>query len=330
MAPAVEHKRPTISVVIPTHNRAQRLAGAIASTLQSPLVQPERVIVVDDDSTDETEEVAHSKGVTYLHGIFRGPSGARNAGFAATTSEYITFLDDDDEWLPHNMEAQLAALEQHPEAGFAFGLAETATEDMRPTGWTWPSPPLAEAPDSLHVGYPQLGAVLFRRDAVEEAGGFDTRIRYQQDADLMLRIAARHEIVGLEVVGVLYRDRYPGKTRSDYYWSMRSVTNWWPKAVGWRARVRFIYLIRRMFVLRFLEDASASAEIGQPSDALVSLGRATFISPPHVLRHVFDMIRTVQHAAAQAERLRTFTVEPTDEQIASTSRESRVLIRRNN
>ena len=58
-------------------------------------------------SQDDTEEVARSHGVTYLRGVFKGPSGARNAGLAVTTTYYVNFLDDDDEWLPHNMEAQL-------------------------------------------------------------------------------------------------------------------------------------------------------------------------------------------------------------------------------
>ena len=299
-----EQQRRAISVVIPTHNRAQWLAAAIKSTLKSPLIEPNRVIVVDDDCKDDTEVVARSYGVTYLRGVFKGPSGARNAGLAATSTYYVNFLDDDDEWLPHNMEAQLAALEYHPDAGFAFGLAEMATEDMRPTGVTWPKLPLATgyAPDALHVGYPQLGAVLFRRDAITEAGCFDPQIRYHQDADLMLRIAARREIIGLNVVGVLYRDRRPGKTRADYHWSNREVTNWWPQTVGWRTEVRFIYWVRRMFFSRFLEDAAVSAEAGCLRDAFVCLGRALWASPAHFLWHMLEVIRILQVCTMQVGR----------------------------
>jgi glycosyltransferase involved in cell wall biosynthesis len=293
-----------ISVVIPTHDRAQWLAGAIKSTLKSPLIEPKRVIVVDDDSKDDTEEVARSHGVTYLRGVFKGASGARNAGLAATTTYYVNFLDDDDEWLPHNMEAQLAALENHPDAGFAFGLAQTATEDMQPTPWTWPSLPLPTgyAPDALHGRYPQLGAVLFRHDAIMEAGGFDPQIPYQNCGDLELRIAARHEIIGLNVVGVLYRDRRPGKTRADYFWSNRAVCNWWPQTVGWRAEVRFIYWIRRMWFSRFLEDAAASAEAGRLRDAFVCLGRALWVSPAHFLWHMREVTRILQVGAMQVGR----------------------------
>jgi glycosyltransferase involved in cell wall biosynthesis len=297
-----EQQRHVISVVIPTHNRARWLAGAIESTLKSPLIEPNRVIVVDDDSQDDTEEVARSYGVTYLRGVFKGPSGARNAGLAVTTTYYVNFLDDDDEWLPHNMEAQLAALENHPDAGFAFGLLQTATEDMRPTGWTWPRLPLANAPDALHVGYPQLGAVLFRRDAISEAGCFDRRIRYHQDADLMLRIAARREIIGLNVIGVLCRGRRPGKTRADYFWSNREVTNWWPRTVGWRARVRFNYGIRGMFFSGFLQDAAVSAEASRLRDAFVCLGRALWVSPARFLWHMREVTRILQECAMQVGR----------------------------
>ena len=297
---ATEQQCRTISVIIPTHNRAQWLAGAIKSTLKSPLIEPKRVIVVDDDSKDNTEEVARSYGVTYLRGVFKGPSGARNAGLPATTSHYVNFLDDDDEWLPHNMEPQLAALENHPDAGFAFGLAQIATEDMRPTDWTSPRLPLATGPDALHVGYPQVGAVLFRRDAITEVGCFDPRIRYAEDADLMLRIAARREIIGLNVVGVLYRQRGPGKTRADYFWSNRAVMNWWPQTVGWRARVRFIRGIRGQFLFRFLQDAAVSAEAGRFRDALVCLGRALWASPPHFLWHTLEVIRILQVARCRS------------------------------
>jgi len=299
-----EQQRRAISVVIPTHNRAQWLAAAIKSTLKSPLIEPKHVIVVDDDSKDDTEEVARSYGVKYIRGVFEGPSGTRNAGLAATTTYYVNFLDDDDEWLPHNMEAQLAALKNHPDAGFAFGLAQTATEDMQPTRWTWPNLPLATgyAPDALHVGYPQIGAVLFRRDAIMEAGCFDPRIRYAEDADLMLRIAARHEIIGLNVVGVLYRSRWPGKTRADYYWSHREVTNWWPRTVGWRSRLRFNYVIRRMFFSYFLEDAAVSAEAGRLRNAFVCLGRALWVSPPNFFWNMLEVTRILRVCAMQVGR----------------------------
>jgi len=118
----------------------------------------------------------------------------------------------------------------------------------------------------------------------------------------MLRIAARREIIGLNVIGVLYRDRRPGKTRADYYWSNRAVTNWWPRTVGWRARARFIYFIRRIFFHKLLEDAAASAEAGRLRDAFVCLGRALWVSPAHFLWNMREVTRTLQVCTMQVGR----------------------------
>jgi hypothetical protein len=135
-----------------------------------------------------------------------------------------------------------------------------------------------------------------------EAGGFDPQIPYHNCGDLELRIAAHHEIIGLNVIGVLYRDRRPGKIRADYYWSNRAVTNWWPRKVGWRARAWFIYWIRRMWFSRFLEDAAASAEAGRSRDAFVCLGRALWVSPAHFLWHMREVTRILQMCTAQVGR----------------------------
>src|SRR5579864_1402987 len=95
-----------ISVVIPAHNRASLLDVAIASVLKSPLIaHPEQIIVVDDDSLDQTEAVARGHGVTYVRANYHNISRSRNAGLALVQTPYVTFLDHDDAWLPGNMEA---------------------------------------------------------------------------------------------------------------------------------------------------------------------------------------------------------------------------------
>jgi hypothetical protein len=202
-------------------------------------------------------------------------------------------LDDDDMWLPGNMEAQLAALEANPNAGFAYGMAQFVTEDLEPLAGPFPSPPLPSglAPEKLHLSYPQVGVVLFRREALAEVGGFDLRIRYFEDADLMARIAARHEVIGLEVLGMLYRERSPSKARSDYFWAeaRREVTRWRPKhvshvSIGWKTAATFRFRTKGLFCWRFLEDAAACIALGHRQDALVCLSRL-WISPAHALRH---------------------------------------------
>jgi glycosyltransferase involved in cell wall biosynthesis len=279
-----------ISVIITTQDRAGLLDVAIASVLRSPFItSPDQIVVVDDDSHDRTEEVARQRGVQYVRVQHHNISRSRNAGLPLTQTAYVAFLDDDDAWLPVNMEAQFAALEDHPDAAFAYGIVRCVTEDLQPLPWTYPSPPLASgiAPERLHVDYPNLGVVLFRRQAIDDAGGFDPRIIWYQDVDLMLRIAARREIVGVEVVGMVQRMRAPSKARSDYYWSHRDVTTWSPKhvGVGWKAAARFRFKMRRMFYHIFCEDAAACMALGHRREALECVSRALRVSPARALRH---------------------------------------------
>jgi glycosyltransferase involved in cell wall biosynthesis len=104
---------PTISVVVPTHNRANLLPRAIRSVLAQTFEDFE-LIVVDDASTDETASIVRGlQGrdyrVHYLrHASNQGEAASRNTGIAAAQGEFIAFLDDDDEWLPRKLEEQLA------------------------------------------------------------------------------------------------------------------------------------------------------------------------------------------------------------------------------
>jgi glycosyltransferase involved in cell wall biosynthesis len=289
-----------MSVVIPTRDQCGFLAVAIESVLRSAVITSSaQVIVIDDDSRDDTAEVALRYGVTYRHVVNHNISLSRNAGLALVTTPYVTFLDHDDVWLPGNMEAQLRALESHPSAAFAYGITRCASEALEPLPWTYPAAPLPSGivPDRLHLGYPQLGVVLFRREAVTAVGGFDPAIPYHQDGDLMIRIAARQPIIGVEVVGALHRLRAPSRSRADYLWGFRSTATWRPREVGvrWRTHARYMAGRRQLFFHRFLEDAGACAAGGERRNALTCLSRAVWASPPHVVRHAPRVASTVRH-----------------------------------
>ena len=295
MAVAGERTTPQLSVVIPTHNRARMLDVAIGSVLESSLIScPTQIIVSDDDSHDNTEEVCCRYGVTYLRVNNRNISRTRNAGFELVKTDFVTFLDDDDAWLPGNMEPQLEALLAHPEAAFAYGMSRCADANLQPLAWTFPTPPLpsGRVPSQLHSDYPNLGVVLFRREAVEFAGGFDPCIPYYQDADLMLRLAASRPIVGVDFVGILHRLRSPSRARSDYYWTHREVVSWSPRNLGvnWKSLVKMRMKMRGLLYHHFYQDAVASVVAGQASDALVSLARAMWISPERSVRYAAQML----------------------------------------
>ena len=108
---------PTVSVIIPTYNRAHLVGRAIRSVLAQTF-QDFEIIVVDDASTDNTEEVIRAFGdprIIFLHQeTNRGPSAARNTGIRASRGEYIAFLDSDDGWLPRKLEKQLDMFRTSP------------------------------------------------------------------------------------------------------------------------------------------------------------------------------------------------------------------------
>lgn len=93
-----------VSVVIPAYNAGGHIARAISSVRASEI---ERIIVVDDGSTDGTGDIAEKLGCRVVRQDNRGAALARIAGLAETTTELVIFLDADDELVPHGV-GQLA------------------------------------------------------------------------------------------------------------------------------------------------------------------------------------------------------------------------------
>ena len=114
---------PLVSVILPARNAAATIERALNSVLQQDY-RPLEVIVVDDDSSDDTAARIDAWGampVTVLSTPgSQGPAAARNLGADAATGKYLAFLDADDEWLPEKTTRQVAALERAPAATFAI------------------------------------------------------------------------------------------------------------------------------------------------------------------------------------------------------------------
>src|SRR5438045_2859412 len=111
----------TISVIIPTYNRASLVPRAVASALAN--VGPgDEVIVVDDGSADGTREALapYLDRIRLLEGRHAGAGAARNFGIAAARGDIVAFLDSDDEWRPHKLTMQRALFEARPDVLFCF------------------------------------------------------------------------------------------------------------------------------------------------------------------------------------------------------------------
>ncbi len=119
--PLIEATRLTVSVIVPTYNRADLLVEALASALQQTRL-PDEILVVDDGSVDATAEVLakHGPPVIAIRQDNRGVSAARNLALERATGDIILFLDSDDLLLPRCVERIAEEFASHPEVGVIY------------------------------------------------------------------------------------------------------------------------------------------------------------------------------------------------------------------
>jgi len=124
---------PAVCVVIPTRNRPALLARAVQSVLDQDYGGDLRVVVVlDRAEPDALRDLPDSPHVDVLtNERTPGLSGARNTGVLAAPEPLVAFCDDDDEWLPGKLSAQVAALTAEPGATFASCSIEVDFDGRR-------------------------------------------------------------------------------------------------------------------------------------------------------------------------------------------------------
>src|SRR3990172_6891706 len=188
---------PVVSVIIPTHNRAELLSEALDSVYSQEgvgeLFEME-VVVVDDASTDNTPDLVRAyPSIRYLrHETNRGPSAARNTAIRASTGKYVALLDDDDMWYPYRLRVQIPFLETNPHFGAVYGQNR-----LKGNGWdvTWPNAELAPSGNVFRAFLMNdviaIGSLLIRKDAFEKAGYFDENITMpsMEHYDMCVRLA---------------------------------------------------------------------------------------------------------------------------------------------
>ncbi|HEY0583797.1 MAG TPA: glycosyltransferase [Chloroflexota bacterium] len=186
------------SAIIPTYNRAGFVARAIDSALaqQLPGDGQVEVIVVDDESTDATPEVAASYGerITYIRQSNRREGAARNAGAARAQGTYFAFLDSDDYWLAGKLAGDLARFEQADRPALVYSRARNVDPDDRLIGERrLPSPQGDVFWQLAREAFMPMSTVAVRADAFRECSGFveDRDLSGTADWELWLRLAAR-------------------------------------------------------------------------------------------------------------------------------------------
>lgn len=166
---------PRVSIIIPAFNAARYLPDAIAS-IRRQHYAPLEVIVVDDGSTDDTEQVVSQwPDVRYIRQENAGVSKARNAGIEAASGDLLAFLDADDLWTPDHLALLLPPLLADVNLRFVWGKSKWVRCVDDAAG-------LREL-EVEHESYPLFFVMtgLYRRVAFAEAGLFDETLRLGED-----------------------------------------------------------------------------------------------------------------------------------------------------
>lgn len=196
----------SVSVVIPSYNRAALIGEAIAS-VQAQTRAPHEIIVVDDASTDDSANVAERAGARVIRlAENRGNSAARNAGTRAASGDVVAWLDSDDYWEPQHLATVAGLLDAHEDAA----VANAAVRLVGTRAGTWygrvsAGPPAFVLREAFYATVTQLSSTVVRREALIAAGGFDETERCSVDFDLLLRLARSHRFVSSREVTANYR-----------------------------------------------------------------------------------------------------------------------------
>jgi glycosyltransferase involved in cell wall biosynthesis len=215
---------PLVSVILPTRDRLELLRRAVESVRAQTEGQFE-LIVVDDASSDDTPAflqqlaVADPRVRIVRNTLPLGGGGARNAGIKLSRAQWVAFIDDDDEWLPHKLERQLQTLRSNGavvacSCGYLVRStsgaskiiavrADTTVQDLLTNNW--------------------LGGAstcVCSSEALRNIGGFDPRLRAGQDLDLWVRLRQQGAVAVCTETLVIHRahagPRITTDTQSQY------------------------------------------------------------------------------------------------------------------
>ena len=200
---------PLISVIVPVYNGEKTIRETIESVFNQSFSDFE-IIVINDGSQDSTLDVLASiqdprlKVFSYPNS---GVSASRNRGFSHTVGEFIAFLDADDLWTPNKLEAQLAALQDNPNAAVAYSWTDFIDETSQ---FLRPGPHFTISGDVyaelLRGNFLANGSnPLIRRQALIKVGSFDELLPPAEDWDIYLRLAAHYHFIAVPFSQILYR-----------------------------------------------------------------------------------------------------------------------------
>ncbi len=192
--------RPLVSVIVPSYNQGRFIRATIDSILSQDY-GPIEILVIDGGSKDETVDVLKSYGdrpeLNWVSEPDRGVVHAVNKGFAKANGDILAIQSSDDCYLPGAISRAVIEIRARSDVGLVYGDTTKVDADGRELSTYRGGPFSIEGFLLLRTSIPQPSA-FFRRELLEELGGWDERVPYTPDTDLWLRIAFHTTVVKID------------------------------------------------------------------------------------------------------------------------------------
>ena len=189
---STETVKPRVSVIVPVYQGDRFLAEAIESVLNQSYTNYE-IIVINDGSTDNSRDVLlpYLEKIRYVYQENQGVAAARNLGIQMAKGEFIAFLDQDDFWFADKLALQVAGFQAQPTLGILNSGWQRVNELGKAIVNVEPWHKASELDLRAWLQWKPVlpSAMMFSRQWLEYAGGFDSRFTQSSDVDMVLRLA---------------------------------------------------------------------------------------------------------------------------------------------
>jgi glycosyltransferase involved in cell wall biosynthesis len=194
---------PFFSIIMPTYNRANLILASIQTAIAQEYPHFE-IIVVDDGSTDNTEEVIRSLNhpkVIYHKKKNEERAAARNTGTQLAQGDYVTFFDSDDYLYPYHLTEAIKLIEKHHRPEMIYLAYNVMDTDKKVIKEQKISPGTDFNKKLIGGNYLSCNGVFLRRDvALQHPFNTNRTLSASEDYDLWLRLAARYKIYYSDVI----------------------------------------------------------------------------------------------------------------------------------
>ena len=220
---------PKVSIVLPSYNGSVYIKKSIESVVAQEYTDWE-LIIVDDCSTDETLQIAHTYAekdarikVHHNETNQKLPESL-NIGFRQATGEYFTWTSDDNWYMENAIGTMVGYLDIHPETGLCYADYYTVNDEDSITGESRMSEPKHIITENV-VG----ACFLYRRDVAQAAGEYDKSLFLAEDYDYWMRVSRQTKFAHISELLYYYRQHDNSLTQTRWQEAAHAVTKIWDR-----------------------------------------------------------------------------------------------------